>query len=143
MDDDATLHALFQAVLDDDHDAVRELAARVDVSRAASDRTSALAAAVEDDNVGMAKLLIDLGADVNREADDAESTPLAIALDLMRDRAAWETPGDEMVRLLLDRGADPDLASGHMVPMKMAGAAELKARGIDLTPLLARYRKRS
>jgi len=142
-DDEAQQLLLCRAIREGDLATVQTLCSNLDVNARPSERETLLGQAVEHEQEAIVTLLVSLGADVNLEDTPGGFTPLARALDLMRDVAIWSTPSDSMVRLLLECGADPDQPcfEGELIPMKMASAPELALRGINLVSLLERYRK--
>jgi hypothetical protein len=98
--------------------------------------TPFLAASTTHD-VGLVRLLLDKGADVNTQADQGET-----ALILAIRECQAETDGTEMVQALLARGADPDLPSWNgRTPLMQASTQGhpgivdlLLRRGADLLP---------
>ena len=145
-DDEAQQRLLTDAIFEGDLATVQTLCSNLDVNARPTERIRLLGQAVEHQQEAIARLLISLGADVNLEDEPGGLTPLVRAIDLMRDVASWSMPSDSMfsmVRLLLECGADPDQPcfGGRKTPMKMAAAGELVYRGINLVPLLERYRK--
>ena len=142
-DDEVQQRLLSDAIREGDLATVQNLCSHLDVNARPTEGETLLAQAVEHGQETIVKLLISLGADVNLEDDPGGFTPLARAIDLMRDVASWSMPSDSMVRLLLECGADPDQPcfEGTKTPVKIAAAGELKYRGINLMPLLERYRK--
>jgi hypothetical protein len=142
-DDEVQQHLLWRAIREGDLATVQNLCCHLNVNARPTEGETLLGQAVEHDQEAIVKLLISLGADVNLEDTPGGWTPLARAIDLMRDVASWSMPSDSMVRLLLECGADPDqpCSEGRSTPIKMAAAGELARRGINLVPLLERYRK--
>jgi hypothetical protein len=142
-DDEAQQRLLSDAIREGDIEAVQRLCSRLDINARPEEGETLLGQAVEHGQEAIVKLLISLGADVNLEDEPGGLTPLARAVDVMRDIATWSMPSDSMVRLLLECGADPDQPcfGGRKTPMKMAAAGELVYRGVNLVPLLERYRK--
>ena len=142
-DDEAQQRLLSDAIREGDLATVQALCSNLDVNARPAEGETLLGQAVEHSQEAIVKLLISLGADANLEDEPGGLTPLVRAIDLMRDIASWSMPSDSMVRLLLQCGANPDLPCSECrrTPMKMAAAGELVRRGVNLVPLLERYRK--
>ncbi len=97
---------------------------------------SPLACAVEHEQIGIVRLLVENGANVNN-ADEGGFTPLHLAVDIEADGAyqADIEPSTELTALLLRYGADPGLPDhSGQTPLRLAeeyghiGAVELLRR---------------
>ena len=112
---------LVQAVKRGDHAAVRALVKdRTAVNQPEADGTTALHWAVQADDVGLATMLVDAGADA-RAANRYGVRPLTLAA----------TNGSEaLVALLLKAGADPNAATGAGEPVIMTAARTGRAAAV-------------
>jgi len=119
------------------------LAAGVDINQLDVDKTSALTVGLMNKNYTFAKFLLDRGANPNL-ADVLGRTALYAAID-MRNEDYSATPGRpaldpmpsvEIVRALLDRGANPDAALTQRLPGRSGMDGGDTSLGEGTTPLM-------
>ena len=123
------LKPIHRAVMDNDVSTFSvELSAGNDINAPGPEGMTPLHIAAHRGNVEFAKALLDSGVDID-PVNVWGNTPLWVAI--MEQHLT--SPDGSMIRLLIERGADPNRSEGHIAPGDLApGLAEFPKDLIDL-----------